>query len=104
MNPEVQERLRRLVDQLDRVAASQVGPKRSGRADYRLRGNLVPNVIMRVLEESVEPLSLAAIHEAVELVLGQAVARSTVKSFLAREARPSGRVVRLARGSYRLTD
>jgi hypothetical protein len=55
---------------------------------------------MRVLAESVEPLRVSAIHEAVELQLGQAVARSTVKNALAREARKDSRIVRLARGRY----
>lgn len=56
---------------------------------------------MRVLAASVEPLSVPAIHEAVELALGRAVTRSTIKNCLAREARcGDGRLVRLARGRY----
>jgi predicted transcriptional regulator of viral defense system len=58
---------------------------------------------MRVLAASVEPLSVPAIHEAVELALGRSVARSTVKNCLAREAR-DGRLVRLGRGRYCLID
>lgn len=60
---------------------------------------------MRVLERSVEPLNVAAIHEAVEEVLGCRVSRSTVKNFLAKQIQAGdGQLVRLGHGRYRLLD
>lgn len=100
MNPTVQERLRGLADKLDQVAAGADARRVSRRADRQLPGGLVPKAIMRVLAESVEPLRVAAIHEAVELQLGQVVSRSTVKNALAREAKRNGRLVRLGHGRY----
>ena len=102
MNPEVLARLQRLADKLDQVAASADARRVSRRVDRQLLGGLVPSAILRVLAESVEPLRVAAIHEAIELMLGRSVSRSTVKNALARQARRDGRLVRLARGQYRL--
>jgi hypothetical protein len=102
LNPEIQERLCRLADKLDRVAASRSARQISRRLDRRLPGGVVPRAIMRVLTEAVEPLHVQAIHEAVEQLLGHSIARSTIKNCLARQARSDGRLVRLARGRYRL--
>lgn len=104
LNPEVLARLHRLADKLDQVAAGADVRRSSRRDDRQLPGGLVPRTIMRLLAESVEPLSVPAIHEAVELTLGVPVSRSTVKNALAREARSGDRLVRLARGRYRLLD
>lgn len=100
LNPEIQARLSRLADKLDQVAAGTDARRVSRRVDQRLSGRLVPEAIMRVLAGSVEPLSVPTIHEAVELMLGRPVSQSTVKNALRREARPGGRLVRLARGRY----
>lgn len=100
LNPEVLGRLQRLADKLDQVAAGADVRRVSRRADQHLQSGLVPKAIMRVLAESVEPLGVSAIHEAVELVLGQAVSRSTVKNALARAARRNDRLVRLGHGRY----
>jgi siroheme synthase len=102
LNPEVLGRLQRLADKLDQVAAGADARRVSKRVDRQLPGGLVPRAIMRVLAESVEPLNVTVIHEAVELVLGRSVSRSTIKNALAREAKHGRQVVRLARGRYRL--
>ena len=71
----------------------------SRRADRRLRSGLVPNAIMRVLSESVEPMRMKDIHAEVDRTLGQPVSRSAVKNWLAGHtggAQPL--FVRLARG------
>lgn len=60
---------------------------------------------MRVLASSGEPLTVAAIHEAVEQQLRQTIARSTVKNFLAKRVQAGDkRLVRLGHGRYRLLD
>jgi Fe2+ or Zn2+ uptake regulation protein len=57
---------------------------------------MVPHAILRVLTSAGEPLSVAAIHEAVEEALGHAVSRSTVKNFLAKRVQAGdSRLVRL---------
>ena len=103
MNPEIQERLGRLADKLDKIASRSDPQRVSGRVDQHLQGGLVPRAIMRVLAESVEPLRVQTIHEGVELVIGRSVSHSTIKNALARQVRSGdGRLVRLERGRYRL--
>jgi hypothetical protein len=100
-NPEIQGRLRRLSEKLDRLAASTATPCPSARHDRRLRGGLVPKAIMRVLGESVEPMRVRDIHAEVEGLLGQTVSPSSVKNWLAGHARGDQSLfVRLGRGGY----
>lgn len=100
-NPEIQERLRRLSEKLERLAASNATPRPSARVDRRLRCGLVPKAIMRVLSESVEPMRVRDIHTEVEALLGQTVSPSAVKNWLARHAQGDQAVfVRLGRGRY----
>ena len=105
LNPEVQDRLRRLAEQLDRLAASRAAARPSGRADRKLQAGLVPQAIMRVLAGAAGPLKVAAIHEAVEDELEQPVPRSTIKNCLAQQAQAADkRLVRLGHGRYCLMD
>jgi len=102
LNTEVRDRLERLAAKLEQVAGSAGVRRETGRANQRLPGGLVPRAIRRVLAEAVGPMRLVAIHEAVELELGQTVPRSTIKNGLAREARRNDQLVRLGHGRYRL--
>lgn len=102
-HPEIQGRLRRLSEKLERLAASDVAPCPSARVDRRLRCGLVPKAIMRVLSESGEPMRVRDIHAEVEALLDQAVSSSAVKNWLARHAQGDQVLfVRLGRGRYRL--
>jgi hypothetical protein len=100
-NPEIQERLRRLSEKLERLAASDATPLPSARPDRKLRSGLIPQAIMRVLGEPVEPMQARDIHAEVEAVLGRAVSPSGVKNWLANHARGDRPLfVRLGRGRY----
>jgi len=69
-NPEVQERIRRLSEKLERLVASNAALRPSGRQDRRLRGGLVPKAIEQVLREAVGPMRARDIHAEVERLLG----------------------------------
>lgn len=102
-NPEIQERLRRLSDKLDRLAASSAALRPSARQDRRLRRGLVPEAIERVLIDSGKPMQARDIHAEVEELLGVSVPASSVKNWLAKQVEDQQpRVVRLGRGRYRL--
>ena len=104
-NPEIQGRLRRLSDKLERLAASDAAPRPSGRRDQRLRGGLVPDAIERVLIEAHGPMRAHDIHAEVEGALGRTVPASSVKNWLAKHALgEKPRLVRLDRGRYRLAE
>ena len=103
-NPEIQGRLRRLSEKLDRLAASGAAPRPSARRDRKLRGGLVPKAIERVLGESGGPMRARDIHAEVEELLGMSVPASSVKNWLAKQIQDQQlQVVRLGRGRYRLT-
>ncbi len=100
-NPEVQCRLERLATKLDQIEAEGAAPRHTilGRS---LRVGAVPEAIMRVLADSVEPKRMRDIHAEVERLLGQSVTRSAVKNYLANNCQgEQPRFVRLARGRYR---
>jgi hypothetical protein len=100
-NPETKEQLRRLSEKLDQLAAKGGAPRPSARLDRRLRCGLVPEAIMRVLCESVEPMRMKDIHVEVERELGQPVSRSAVKNWLASHVQGDHILfVRLGRGRY----
>jgi hypothetical protein len=61
-NPEIQERLRRLCEKLDRLAASNAAPRPSVRRDRKLRGGLVPKATERVLAESGKAMRARDVH------------------------------------------
>jgi hypothetical protein len=64
---------------------------------------LVPKAIVRILNESAEPMRVRDIHTEVETLLGQTVSPSAVKNWLARHAQGEQALfVRLERGRYRL--
>ena len=101
-NPEVQENLERLVKKLDQIGAGGAAPRPTVLARSR-RVGAVPDAIVRVLSESAAPLRMRDIHAEVEIALGQAVSRSTVKNWLASHiCGEKPRLVRLGRGRYRL--
>jgi hypothetical protein len=101
-NPKMQERLGRLTAELDRLAADDA-PPRPTLATTKARRYPAAQAIVEILSEGGIPLRMCEIHTAVEVRLGRAVPRATVKSFLlysAKGDRP--RLERLARGRYRL--
>jgi len=100
-NPGTQERLRRVAEKLDRLAASDAIPRASARAERQLRGGLVPNAITRVLCESAAPMRVREIQARVEGLLCRPVSRSSVKNALARHVQAErALVVRQSRGLY----
>jgi hypothetical protein len=102
-NPDVQRRLRRMSEELDRLAASEDEPEPTRRLDRKLRNGVVPRAIKRVLAEALEPMPVRDIHVAVEARLGIPVPASSVNAWLSQNARGTRpRCVRLARGRYRL--
>lgn len=102
-NPETQDRLVRLSEKLDRLAASNAAPRPGARQDRQLRGGLVPKAIEQVLHEATGPMRVRDIHAEVEDLLGRSVPVSSVKNWLAKHAHgEKPRLVRLDRGRYRL--
>lgn len=102
-NPEIQKRLRRLSEELDRLAASPGQPQPSGRPDRKLRNGLVPRAIQQVLAEVGEPMRVRDIYVAVEDRLGIAVPKSSVNVWLSQSTKgPLPQVVRLGHGRYQL--
>jgi len=102
-NPEIQGRLRRLAEKLERLAASGAPARPTVRLDRRLRSGLVPNAIEQVLTQAPGPLRARDIHGEVELLLGRSVPISSVKNWLAKQVQEADtRLVRLDRGRYRL--
>jgi site-specific DNA recombinase len=100
-NHEIQERLRRLSEKLDLLSAKGAARCPSARLDRRLRSGLVPEAIMRVLSESVEPMRMMDIHTQVEELIARAVSRSAVKNWLANHVQGDHALfVRLGRGRY----
>lgn len=100
-NHEIQEQLRRLSEKLDLLAAKDAAPRPSARANRRLQSGLVPEAIMRILSQSVEPMRMKDIHAEVERDLGQLVSRSGVKNWLANHVQGDHALfVRLGRARY----
>lgn len=101
-NPEVQERLERLARKLEQIEATDAGPRPTALA-RSLRVGAIPEAIMRVLADSVEPMRMRDIQLGVEALIGRPVSRSAVKNWLANHARGErATLVRLSRGRYRL--
>ncbi len=101
-NFEIQERLGRLSRKLDQIEAAGALP-RPTTPTRSVRVGAVPEAIVQVLAESVEPMRMRDIHTEVEMLIGQAVSRSSVKNWLA--SRAQGKqplLVRLERGRYGL--
>lgn len=96
------ERLGRLADKLDRLAASDAQPRPTVLESGR-RCGATSEAVMRVLADADEPMRMCEIHAAVEALLGEMVPRSTIKNCLANNSRGNGALlVRLGRGRYRL--
>lgn len=101
-NPETQERLERLSTKLGQIEAGGATPRPTTTA-RSLRVGAVPDAIMRVLADSVEPMRMRDIQTEVEALVGQPVTRSAVKNWLANHAHgEDAPLVRLGRGWYRL--
>jgi hypothetical protein len=101
-NPEVQGRLERLAKKLDQIESVGLAPRPTtlGRS---LRVGAIPEAIMRVLADSVEPMRMRDIEAEVEALVGQPVSRSAVKNWLANHVRgEQAPLIRLGRGRYRL--
>jgi hypothetical protein len=102
-NQQLQARLRQLSDKLDRLAASDAKPRRSGRTDYRLRSGAIFKAILSVLSSADRPMRTREIHKAVMALLEQPVGYSSVKARLADKAHGEDACFeRVARGCYRL--
>jgi hypothetical protein len=101
-NPEVRERLEHLAKKLDRL--QNVGVARQPTILRRsLRVGAIPEAIMQVLADSVEPMRMRDIHAEVETLVGRSVSRSAVKNWLANHVRgEQALLIRLGRGRYRL--
>jgi len=81
------------------------GPRRSGGVapDGRRKCGSVGDAVIQVLQEAGTDLRLADIHKRVGLLLGSPVARSSVKSYLARDDhRQTPLFERVSRGRYAL--
>jgi hypothetical protein len=102
-NHDIQGRLRRLSEKLERLATGHVAPRPSARVDRRLRCGLVPTAIEQIRRETAGPMRARDIHAEVELLLGRSVPGSSVKNWLAKHAGgEKPRLIRLDRGRYRL--
>lgn len=102
-NQKLQAQLRQLSDKLDRLAASNAKPRRSGRTDHRLRPGVVFKAILSVLSSADQPMRTREIHDAVMALLEQPVGYSSVKARLAEKAQGEAACFeRTARGCYQL--
>ena len=99
-NPQVQEQLGQLSKKLAEVAASGAPPRPSG-FELKRRGGILTEVIGKLLAGSAEPMRMCEIHAAIEVLLGEAVPRSTVKNCLASNCQGvEARFERVRRGRY----
>lgn len=104
-NPEIQARLRRLAEALDRLAASEDPARPSMRQGRKLRNGLVPRAIQQVLADASVPMRACDIHGAVEDLLGCSVPVSSINCWLTKSIRGGHPdLVRLGRGRYRLVE
>jgi hypothetical protein len=102
-HPDIQGRVRQLAEKLDQLAASNAARRPSGRQDRKLRPGLVAKAIQQVLADAHGPMRARDIHAAVEDLLSRSVSTSSVKGWLATNVDgDDARLVRLARGRYRL--
>ncbi len=102
-NPEIQARLRRLAEALDKLAASKDPPQPSVRQGRKLPNGLVPRTIQKVLADAPGPMRACDIHDAVEDLLGCSVPTSSINCWLTKSIRGGHPdLVRLGRGRYRL--
>lgn len=100
-NQELQERLRRVVKKLAAVRVKGKVRERPSCRHRPRRPGWVVNAIERVLTYRGEPMRAKDIHVAVEVLVGEPVAWSSVKQALASHVSgPSRRFVRIARGRY----
>ncbi len=103
-NLETQERLERLSTKLSQIEAEGATPRPTTTA-RSLRVGAVPDAIMQVLADTVEPMRMRDIHTEVEVLIGQPVSRSAVKNWLANNARhDDAPLIRLGRGRYLLAN
>jgi hypothetical protein len=104
-NHELQGSLGRLAKKLAAVRASG-GPRRrpESRRQRSRRPGWVLKAVVQVLADRGEPMRATDIRAAVEALLGEPVAWSSIKGALASNVSGSSpRLVRIARGRYTLT-
>lgn len=96
---------------LDRLAMKLAGLRVSGKPRRQTVGcrqrsrrpGWVLNAVVQVLADRAEPMRAKDIHIAVEVLMGEPVAWSSIKGALAdHTSGPSRRFVRIARGRYAL--
>ncbi|HZV72667.1 MAG TPA: hypothetical protein VFF79_03035 [Conexibacter sp.] len=98
-NPDTQERLRRLLDKLERVAGTETSTA-PRRPEPQPECAPVLSAVTQVLRDVEGLMRARAVHAEVEALRGAPVAWSSVKDYLASNAQPGGRFVRVARGRY----
>jgi hypothetical protein len=105
-NHDLQGSLARLAGKLAAVRTSGAQPRVVASQRLRCRRpGWVVDTLVRVLGGRGEPMRAREIHAAVEAMLGEAVAWSSVRGALASNVSgPSPRFVRVARGRYVLAD
>ncbi len=101
-NLESQERLRRLVEKLERVGMASGSTPAPRTLRKRERGRVLKTVI-QVLADAGRPMQVSEIRAGVEALRGEPVPASSVKDCLASNAGPGGRFIRIARGRYQIT-
>ena len=103
-NHDLQGSLGRLVENLAAVRTSGAQPRVVASQRLRCRRpGWVVNALVQVLDGRGEPMQAREIHAAVEAMLGEAVAWSSVKGALASNVSGSSpRFVRVVRGRYML--
>lgn len=98
-NVEAVDRVRRLLPKLERLA-TEARPRRAPAGLKRREPAPILRAVMEVLEAAGTPMRAVEVHRAVEELRGEPVAWSSVKDCLASNARPGGRLTRVARGRY----
>jgi hypothetical protein len=103
-NPDLQARLQRIHERLERQAAAGARAAKSPPPQFkRRRMGAIGDVIAAVLTEHPSGLRVREIAAAAAARLDDSISESTVKTCLWREARrTSGRFERIGRGCYRL--
>lgn len=103
-NQDVRSQLQRIHRHLDRQAALGESPPKPTRPKFqRRRPGIILNAISTVLSDHPQGMAVRDIKSAVETLLGESVARASIKSCLwAHAQNGAGRFESIDRGCYRL--